>query len=74
MGQLQPGGISQTIQIYAGRLQMTAEQFAAKLDDPQWMQEHLFARVPVTAVQERLVAAVPASLQLVDKYLNNSFA
>jgi hypothetical protein len=72
--QLQPGGISQTIQIYAGRLQMTAEQFAATLDDPQWMQEHLFARVPVTAVQERLDAAVPASLQLVDSYLNNSFA
>ena len=74
VAQLQPGGMLQTIQIYAGRLQMTAGEFAAKLDDPEWMQEHLFARVPVTAVQERLVAAVPASMQLIDDYLNNRFA
>jgi hypothetical protein len=74
VAQLQPGGLSQTIQIYAERLRMTAKEFAAKLDNPQWMQDNLFARIPVTAVQERLAAAVPASLQLIDSYLSNNFA
>jgi hypothetical protein len=67
--QLLPGGVSQTVEIYAGRLQMTTEAFAAKLDDGVWLQKNLFTQVPVTAVQEILAAAVPASIQLINGYL-----
>ena len=49
---------------------MTAEAFAAKLDDGVWLKKNLFAQVPVTAVQEILAEAVPASIQLIDGYLN----
>ena len=70
MPQLLPGGASQTVEIYAGRLQMTPEAFADKLNDGAWLQKNLFARVPVMAVQGLLAAAVPASIQLINDYLN----
>ena len=68
--QLRPGGASQTVEIYASRLQMTTEAFAAKLEDGAWLKQNLFAHVPVTAVQEILAAAVPASIQLINSYLS----
>ena len=68
--QLLPGGASQTVEIYAERLQMTAEAFAVKMDDGVWLDKNLFAQVPMTAVQEILVAAVPASIRLINGYLN----
>lgn len=71
--QLLPSGTSQTAEIYAGRLQMTADAFAAKLDDEEWLQKNLFDQVPVTAVQEILAIAVPASIQLINGYLNGEF-
>jgi hypothetical protein len=67
--QLRPGGGSQTVEIYAGRLQMTAGAFAAKLDDGVWLRKNLFDQVPVTAVQEILASAVPASIKLINSYL-----
>lgn len=67
--QLLPGGTSQTVEIYAGRLQMTAEAFADKIDNGVWLEKNLFAQVPVTAVQEILVEAVPASIRLINGYL-----
>ena len=69
--QLRPGGRSQTVEIYARRLQMTAEAFAVKLDNGVWLQKNLFDHVSVTAVQEIIAAAVPASIQLIDSYLNS---
>ncbi len=68
--QLRVGGKSQTVEIYAGRLQMTTEAFAAKLDDGAWLKKNLFEQVSLTAVQEILAKAVPASIWLIDGYLN----
>lgn len=70
VSQLRVGGDSQTAAIYAGRLQMTAAAFAAKLNDGVWLKKNLFEQVPVAAVQAIVMEAVPASIQLIDGYLN----
>lgn len=70
VSQLRPAGRSQTTAIYAGRLRMTTEEFAAKLEDGAWLKQNLFAQIPVTAVQEIFAAAVPASIQLINSYLS----
>jgi len=59
----------QTVEIYAGRLGLSPEEFASDLDDPAWMAEHLFGKLPVAEIQEILQTAVPQSIQLVDEYL-----
>ena len=66
--QLQPGAMTQTEQIYAERLRMTPEEFAAKLHDPDWMREELFSRVPVSSVQQQIQTAVPDCLDLIEAY------
>lgn len=66
--QLQPGAMTQTEQIYAGRLRMTPEEFAAKLHSPDWMREELFSRVPVSSVQQQMQTAVPDCLDLIETY------
>jgi hypothetical protein len=68
--QLVPGGSPLTVEIYAGRLQMTPEAFTAKLDDGEWLKDNLFAQVPVSDVQQKLTDAVPASIRLIKSYLN----
>ena len=68
--QLRPGGRSQTVEIYAERLQMTAAAFADKLDDGVWLKKNLFAQVQVTTVQEVLTASVPATIRLINRYLD----
>jgi hypothetical protein len=66
--QMRPGGATQTIQIFAGRLRMTQDEFSAKLDDPDWMDEELFSRIPVAAIQQRLQDSVSESLDLIYAY------
>jgi hypothetical protein len=68
-GQLQPGAGSQTIEIYANRLAIPADEFAANLADAAWMEEQLFSRVPVAAVQAMLDSAVNESAALITDYL-----
>jgi len=72
--QLQPGALSQTVSIYANRLQMTSETFAAKLDDQEWMQDHLFSKIPVAKVLEIVYTAVPRSIEIIIIYMNGGFA
>jgi len=67
--QLQPGAPLRTIEIYAGRLYMSPDEFAANLNEPAWMDEHLFQRVPVPKVKEMLASAVPESVKLINEYL-----
>ncbi len=67
--QLRPGAPLRTIEIYASRLYMSPEEFAANLNQPAWMDEHLFRRVPVPAVKEMLASAVPESVKLINDYL-----
>lgn len=69
VAQLQPGAPSQTINIYAARLGMTPSQFATSLQDPDWMETHVFGKIPVTNVQTILKDAVPRSIALISNYL-----
>ena len=67
--QLQPGASLRTIDIYARRLFLTPEEFAANLEKPEWMETYLFKRVPIEAVKELLASSVSSSVQIINQYL-----
>lgn len=67
--QLEPAGELETINIYAGRLGMSPAEFAANIEDVNWMEAHVFQNVPVAAIQERLETAVADGLALTRQYL-----
>lgn len=69
VAQLQPGAPVHTVEIYAGRLGMSATEFAAALHDPAWMTEHVFGKLPVAEIQAIVQTAVPQSIQLIRDYL-----
>lgn len=66
--QLQPGARLRTIEIYAERLFLTPEEFAANLEKSSWMDEYLFQRVPIQEVQQTLTSAVHESVELISNY------
>lgn len=68
-GQLVPGANLQTIEIYAGRLSMSTEEFAANLDRPVWMEEQVFSKVPLQTILLFLDSAVRDSVDLITNYL-----
>ena len=70
--QMAPGGMTQTVPIFARRLGMTADEFSAKLNAPDWMNEELFSRIPVAAIQRRLQETIPESLDLIKAYWDGS--
>jgi hypothetical protein len=67
--QMQPGASLKTVAIYAERLQMTPEAFAQKLEDPSWLEEQLFSRVPLQRVQGVISEAREQSVSLITEYL-----
>lgn len=67
--QLAPGAPIHTVQIYAERLGMTPDEFAAKLRDQAWLQSQLFDRVPLAAVEEIFEQALDESVQLINSFL-----
>jgi hypothetical protein len=69
VAQLRPGALSQTVEIYARRLGMTAADFAANLDDPAWMEVQVFRNVPLAGVRAVLDEAVGESVALISEYL-----
>lgn len=71
--QLQSAAEIQTIQIYAQRLRMEPEEFAARLDDEQWMYEFVFQHVSLDAVAEAAAIAVERSVDLLYGYLRPCF-
>lgn len=71
--QLEPGAMLRTIEIYAGRLKMSPKEFAANLDDPAWMEEQVFAKVPVDKIKEMLTDAVDESIDIITDYLTGKF-
>ncbi|VAW31521.1 hypothetical protein MNBD_CHLOROFLEXI01-4297 [hydrothermal vent metagenome] len=71
VAQLQPGAPIKTVEIYAERLGMSAAEFDANLQNKQWMQTHLFDKIPVDKVQAVLQTAVPQSLDLISNYLKD---
>ena len=67
--QLQPGADLQTVAIYAARLRMPSADFAALLDNPDWVGTDLFGAAPIAEVHARFDTAVTASVQLIETYL-----
>ncbi len=67
--QLQPDAISKTVTIYAKRMQMTAQEFIDRLNDPEWMDEHVFQRVSWDLVQSTIDSAIPRAIPLLQSYL-----
>lgn len=69
VAQLWPGAEVQTIAIYAERLGIAPEVFRMNIEDPAWMQTQVFDKIPVDKVQARLATAVPASIEILEDYL-----
>lgn len=67
--QLRPGDRIQTIDIFAERIGMTPTAFAAMIEDDTWIQQELFAVIPLDQVQHALATAVPRSIDLLTRYL-----
>ena len=67
--QLQPGAMLRTVEIYAGRLEMSPEEFAANLENPAWMADYVFGKVPVEKVQEMLAETVDENIDIITSYL-----
>lgn len=68
--QLEPGAVPATVTIYAERMRMSPETFAANLDDPVWMEEQVFGKVSLDHVLGMIDRSVDESVDLVDTYLN----
>lgn len=71
--QLQPGAPSETVAVYAERMNMTPAEFSAHLHDPAWMDERIFQAVPVPQIQARLQTAVPETCTLITHYLHHLY-
>lgn len=67
--QLAPGATLRTVEIYAERLMMSPAEFESNLEEPVWMQEHIFDNVPVDKVLQMLTSAVSESVELMADYL-----
>ncbi len=69
VAQLQPGAPLQTVPFYARRLGISVAEFAAYLNDANWMATQFFPLVPVDRVLARLQTAVGESITLAQSYL-----
>jgi hypothetical protein len=69
VAQLEPTGELETINVYAGRLGMTPAAFAANLNSPAWMDEHVFRYIPIGEIQAKMETAVTDSITLISNYL-----
>lgn len=67
--QLRPGGHIETATIYARRMGIPPDEFIAGLNNPDWMQEHIFDLVPLEVVQAALVQGVTEAVQWTNTYL-----
>lgn len=67
--QLAPGAEIQTIAVYARRLKLAPEEYAANLANPAWMAETIFDRVPLSLVRAILDDALARSLVVIERYL-----
>ncbi len=67
--QLKPGAMLQTVEVYAHRMGMSPQEFAANLDRSEWMNRHLFSKVPVATVEAIMSSAIDDSIDLINDYL-----
>lgn len=62
-------GKSETVAIYAQRMSLPADDLRNVVNDVQWLQSHLLARVPLTMIESQLETAIDLSLAVVNSYL-----
>lgn len=72
VAQLRPGATPQTVEIYAGRLQMSPGEFADKLADPVWLEAQMFGNIPVDEVWSHLEKSIPRGINVIEDYLGLS--
>jgi hypothetical protein len=68
--QLVPGATPATVSIYAERMRMSPEEFAANLDSPRWMADEVFRKVSLEHVLGVIEKGVNDSVKLVTEYLS----
>lgn len=68
VSQMKPGATPQTVEIYAGRLSMSPEEFSENLDRPEWMEEYVFSKVSLESVLAILTTVVSDSIDLIFDY------
>ncbi len=66
--QLKPGAMLQTVEVYARRMGMSSIEFEANLHKSDWMERHLFSKVPMSEVKTIFVSAVDDSIDLIGRY------
>ena len=66
--QMDPGATPFTVEIYAGRLGMTVDEFSDNLGSSEWMEENVFSRIELDVVLSLLMTAVQDSIDLIDQY------
>ena len=66
--QMRSGATPFTVEIYAGRLNMTVEEFSSNLASERWMEENVFSRVDLDVVLSLLSTAVGDSIDLINEY------
>jgi hypothetical protein len=67
-GQLVAGAASETVAIYAQRMSIPAADLQENVNDVQWLQTNLLARVPVATIEAQLDSSVDQCLTLVESY------
>lgn len=70
VAQLSPGAAVRTVEIYAGRLRVSPEQFVAQLEDEAWMEGQVFRHAGLSAVQTAIDEALARTLALLRRYLD----
>jgi hypothetical protein len=65
---MKPGATSFTVEIYSGRLAMSAEEFSEHLEKVEWMEEHVFSRIALESVLSLLTSAVGDSIDQINDY------
>ena len=68
--QLLPGAVPATVSIYAERMRMSPQEFAANLEDPGWMAEEVFRKVSLEHVLGVIDRGINDSVGLVTEYLS----
>jgi hypothetical protein len=65
---MRSGATPFTVEIYAGRLNMTVEEFSSNLASETWMEENVFSRVDLDVVLSLLSTAIGDSIDLINEY------
>ncbi|MGH2538554.1 MAG: zinc dependent phospholipase C family protein [Candidatus Promineifilaceae bacterium] len=69
--QLEPGLPVRTHEVYAGRMRMEPAEFVALLEDPAWLSEQLYDKVPLDQVETVLTAAKGDCVAFFNEYLSH---